>query len=492
FCDYRGEGVAYLTATTRTERPVSVVRLHTPLSVLFRYNTGHARQRVLEEYEHEAIRAADRIVSPSRALADEIRQATGDDLSIDISPHPVDPRFLECDISADDYDGDEILYVGRFEERKGVETLARAAGAFLRELSDARLVMIGGDTNKSAAEPSMRKVVEALIPRALRGRVEFIDRLPREELFEHYRRARICVFPSHFENFPNTCLEAMALGRCTIGTTRSGMAEMIEDGVSGVVAPAQDADALSAAIVNVWRFPPERRRAMGEAARERIRSRYHPDVVAGELERLYGGYLESHPRRASMPRAVWRERRPRVAVVIPCYNHGAFLREAIESVRAQSYDRVECVVVNDGSTDPATLKALAEAEREGARVIHQENAGLAAARNAGVRATDASFFAPLDADDRIEPEFVESLLQPLLDEPALGYCYSHVRFFGDASGGWECPPYDPRKLLIENVSTATAVVRRRAFDEVGGYQPDMIYGFEDWDFWIALLGAGYH
>ena len=492
FCDYRGEGVAYLTSTTAAERPVCVVRLHTPLSVLFRYNAGHARQRVLEEYEHEAIRAADRVVSPSRALADEIRRATGDELSIDLSPHPVDLRFLDCDISGDAYDGDEILYVGRFEERKGVETLARAAEAFLRDLPAARLVMIGGDTNKSAAEPSMRKVVEGLIPRALRGRVEFIDRLPREELFRHYRSARICVFPSHFENFPNTCLESMALGRCTIGTTNSGMAEMIENGVSGVVATAQDVEALAAAVTRVWNLSDEQRRAMGCAARERIRTWYQSDVIAAGLERLYGTYIREHQPSSMLPRANWTEERPRVAVVIPCYNHGTYLPETLDSVRQQTYPHVECVVVNDGSTDAATLEVLKAAERDGVRVIHQDNSGLAAARNTGVRATDAPFFAPLDADDRIDPTFIETLLQPLLDDGALGYCYSHVRFFGEATGGWECPDYDPRKLLIENLSTVSAVVRRRAFDEAGGYQPDMIYGFEDWDFWIALLGAGYH
>src|SRR5690606_6447363 len=108
-----------------------------------------------------------------------------------------------------------------------------------------------------------------------------------------------------------------------------------------------------------------------------------------------------------------------------------------------------------------------------------------------VRASGAPYFVALDADDKLDPRFIERLLPPLLADPACGYGYSHVRFFGAQHGGWECPPYDPRRLLIENLSVATALVRRRAFDEVGGYSPDMIYGFEDWDFWIALLGLGY-
>ncbi len=182
---------------------------------------------------------------------------------------------------------------------------------------------------------------------------------------------------------------------------------------------------------------------------------------------------------------------PQVAVVIPCYNHGEFLPEALRSVRAQRYQNIDCVVVDDGSTDPGTLKTLARMGNEGVRVIRQDNQGLSTARNAGVRATTAPFFVPLDADDKLAPEFVGRLLPKLLDDPALGYCYSHVQCFGASAALWECAPYDPRRLLVENLSVATAVIRRAAFDEVGGYRRDMIHGFEDWDFWLALLSAGY-
>jgi GT2 family glycosyltransferase len=148
--------------------------------------------------------------------------------------------------------------------------------------------------------------------------------------------------------------------------------------------------------------------------------------------------------------------------------------------------------VDDGSEEVETLQALQRAQEEGTRVIRQENQGLSAARNAGVRATDAPFFVALDADDRIVPQFVSKLLPPLLNDPTLGYSYSHARLFGAAQGEWASPAYDPQRLLVENLSVATAVVRRTAFDEVGGYSRDMVHGFEDWDFWLALLSLGYY
>ena len=260
FCDYRGEGVTYLATTTPSERPVCVVRLHTPLSVLFKYNTGHTRSTLLEEYERQAMLATDRIVSPSKALAREINAQLGDNVRIDLSPHPVDPMFLRDGPDSQTSDGkdirddirNDILYVGRFEERKGVETLAAAAPRVFDACPAARLVMVGGDTEKSARQSSMKTIVNKAIGRAYQDRLDLIDRVPREELVGRYRAARFCVFPSHFENFPNTCLEAMAVGACVIGTDNSGMAEIIEDGASGVIVESADADRLADAMIRLY------------------------------------------------------------------------------------------------------------------------------------------------------------------------------------------------------------------------------------------------
>src|SRR5262249_47527069 len=106
---------------------------------------------------------------------------------------------------------------------------------------------------------------------------------------------------------------------------------------------------------------------------------------------------------------------PTVAVVIPCFNHGWFIREAIASVRSQTWTNRRMIVVDDGSTDRDTLRAMDEVEAEGRKrgdlvLVRRENGGLAAARNTGVRALDqeqAPFFVPLDADDAITPTFIE-------------------------------------------------------------------------------------
>ena len=492
FADYRGEGFTWLTAGRGADRPRSVIRLHTNLSVLARYNSAQPRVRVLEEYENQAIAAADHLLSPSQALAREMQSLLPQLPAIETSPHPVDPVFLDAPPAATAA-GDEILYVGRLEQRKGVEALIEAAARVLDECPTARLALAGGDTAWSPAEPSTQRRLQQRVAARHRARVTFLGPVPRPALRERVAAARVCVFPSLFENFPNTCLEAMALGRPVIGTDNSGMAEMIENGVSGVIVPAGDTDELGRALVELFQAPEERRIAMGAAARRRVSQHYASDVIARDLEHLYARLVAaSAPPLAARPTVSATASPPKVAIIVPCFNHGAFVRDALDSIRGQTHRHVETVIVDDGSTDAGTRRTLDELRAQGWSVIRQENQGLAAARNTGVRATSAPYFVPLDADDRISPDFVERLLPALQANPALGYAYSTVEFFGAAQGGWECPPYDPRKLLVENLSVATALVRRSAFDEAGGYQRDMIYGFEDWDFWLALLSLGYH
>ncbi len=181
-----------------------------------------------------------------------------------------------------------------------------------------------------------------------------------------------------------------------------------------------------------------------------------------------------------------------VTIVVPCYNQGAFVREAVASAQRQTYPHVGCIVVDDGSTDALTVQTLAQLAYEGVHVLRQENRGLSAARNAGIRASDTPFFVPLDADDRLRTTFVERLMPLLQRDARLGYAYSHAHLFGARRRVWRCPAYEPRRLLLHSLSTATAVVRRSAFDDVGGYAEDLRLGYEDWDFWLALLEAGYH
>src|SRR5215212_207946 len=113
-----------------------------------------------------------------------------------------------------------------------------------------------------------------------------------------------------------------------------------------------------------------------------------------------------------------------VSVVIPCYNQAHFLGEAIESVLAQNHLRFEIVVVDDGSTDDTAEVAACY---PGVRCVRQDNRGLSAARNNGLRHSEGEYVVFLDADDRLLPEALETGLKCFEAHPECAYVYGHFR-----------------------------------------------------------------
>src|SRR5437764_7563950 len=102
--------------------------------------------------------------------------------------------------------------------------------------------------------------------------------------------------------------------------------------------------------------------------------------------------------------------RYKISVIMPCFNHGEFVAEAVGSVTGIRRDDIELIVVDDGSTDERTRREMERLSGAGIRVIRQENQGLAAARNAGVRASQGEYLFPLDADDRMLGEGIDRVI----------------------------------------------------------------------------------
>jgi glycosyltransferase involved in cell wall biosynthesis len=187
-----------------------------------------------------------------------------------------------------------------------------------------------------------------------------------------------------------------------------------------------------------------------------------------------------------------RSLKPRLAVVVPCYNYGAFLREAVDSVMAGHHSDVELVIVDDGSTDLHTQQEVSRLAHEGFHVIRQENRGLAAARNAGIRAVTADYILPLDADNKIRPVFIERALAILDAHPAVGVVYGDAQNFGARDDRWVTGPFDRARLMQWNYIDACAVLRRTVWEQHGGYDGMMpVQGLEDWDLWLGTTGRGW-
>jgi glycosyltransferase involved in cell wall biosynthesis len=179
-----------------------------------------------------------------------------------------------------------------------------------------------------------------------------------------------------------------------------------------------------------------------------------------------------------------------VSVVIPCFNQGQFVDEAVASVQRQSFSDLEIIIVNDGSTDFYTNELLAGYNRENVRVITTGNHGLAAARNSGIQAASGQYILPLDSDDKIEPGYVEKAVAILEQNSEVGIVYCRAKLFGEVETDWDLPEYSLSQMLIDNIIFCSAFFRREDWLAVGGYDEGMIYGWEDYSFWLSLIELG--
>jgi len=181
---------------------------------------------------------------------------------------------------------------------------------------------------------------------------------------------------------------------------------------------------------------------------------------------------------------------PRVSVIIPCYNQGAFLDESVGAVLSQTFHDWEIIVVNDGSTDQETNRRCEQLSDPRIKVITTDNQGLAAARNNGIAASIGEYILPLDADDRIAPLYLEEAVAVLDNHPEVGIVYCRARLFGAVDVDWLLPEYSITEMVKDNVIFCTALFRRADWQLVGGYDTEMIYGWEDYDFWLSLIERG--
>jgi glycosyltransferase involved in cell wall biosynthesis len=184
---------------------------------------------------------------------------------------------------------------------------------------------------------------------------------------------------------------------------------------------------------------------------------------------------------------------PRVSIVIPCYNHARFLPEAVASVLAQSDERWECVIVDDGSPDdtaPVAEGLIRANPGRAIRLVRQPNRGLSAARNAGIEAARAAYILPLDADDALAPEMIARTARVLDARPEVGFVYTDVVLFGEEQGVWSGGAYSLEKLRFDCPMVPETLFRRAAWEQVGGFDERMRGGYEDWSFWLSLAAAG--
>jgi glycosyltransferase involved in cell wall biosynthesis len=186
---------------------------------------------------------------------------------------------------------------------------------------------------------------------------------------------------------------------------------------------------------------------------------------------------------------------PKISIIVPCYNHGHFLDEALSSLPDPSEASYEVIITNDGSTDEFTLEKLKSLEARGLQVIHQQNQGLAAARNNAIAAAQGEYLLPLDCDNKLMPTYFEEAVRLLDSTPSIDVVYGDPVFFGDQSGRRHLRDFELVRMALYGYIDACAIFRKSALERAGGYDGNMPkMGNEDWELWLRLYldGARFH
>ncbi len=453
------------------------------------------------QMEKFCIHAADALISPSLFVAKSVKESLQKELFIETFPLPTAIKKEDIEIGTDK----NILYFGRLEIRKGVLPLIESSVSLWENGEDFKLTLIGGDTDYFPMGMSVGSFIKQKYKKWIEEkRLVLKPQKNYKELLREVKKSWAVVIPSLWENFPNTCIEAMSLGKVVLASKNGGQAEMIEkDGENGFIFDWERGD-FKEKLLKILALSEEERKQIGKNAQERIYSLCDPLKVYEQRIKHFQKVIENHQVKISFPTTYevpksktipkkYNQKRDLLSVVIPYYNLGSLLNETLKSVLNSTYKEMEIIIVNDGSNDKESLKILEKIERENnpkIKIIHTENQGLATARNKGASEANGEFLAFVDADDLIDKEFFKKAIRILKSYKNVSFVYSWVEYFGDLQDVW--PTYNAEfpYLLAHNMINANLVLKYEEFMNKGLNKKEMKYGLEDYEAWINILANG--
>lgn len=292
------------------------------------------------------------------------------------------------------------------------------------------------------------------------------------------------------ETFGIGVLEAMASGVPVLGFKWGGNVDLIEHGVNGYLAHPNDIEDLAMGLDYCLKY----RNQLGANGRELAKQWSWPNAVE-KVAKVYQLAVQRHPYEG------------KVSVVIPVYNYAHTLERAVNSVLNQTYEPLEIIIVDDGSTDGTKDVGQELAEKiQKVRYIYKGNGGVATARNRGVEESKGEFITCLDADDEIAPKFLEACVAQLRKDRSLGIVYTGLYFVREDGKGqlsnWpqECN-YDAHLHVrksdnrrgLNQIPTCN-VFRKEAWERAGGYKQryaPLGAGAEDAELWARIMSIGY-
>lgn len=429
-------------------RPPCVVHMHSPTEGIFAANgwdtavADYAPAAALEEY---CVTHADAVLCPSRFMAHETIARYGVDAArVTVIPYPRGDVPVIARAPAVWTHG-SICHVGRLELRKGVLEWAEAIARVAAEHPAVRFDFVGGDTPvQVTGGPTVGSAMLTRLPRAVRPRVTFHGSQDRAGVVGLLGAARTAVVPSRWENFPYSCIEAMSTGLPVIVSPNGGMREMLTDGESGWIAPAQTPAGLAEALRRALAVPPAARQAMGAAAAAAIRR----VCDNGDIVRQHVAFKSSLARTASRAAAPPVTVAPAAAhgagVAVVVVGGGAALARGLAALRAQRQLPVAVRVIADGPLEgPEFQGAGARWQVVPAAGDAREVAATAAAASLAADTPGVQVIVWIDSDVALEPDALATCAAAFEHEARLGVLSAWLCDAGPGGELW-LPPSPPQ------------------------------------------------
>ena len=488
FAEFGSEGFATIRAKkllNEFSKTKLIVKLHTSQSLIFVINEDKypdiekISEVTMEEY---CIKHADLVTSPSQSLADYFAERIGRK-DILKCPYPMELPELEEPRNFNEEQIKCVRFIGSVQVRKGVDIFIEAAKKVLERNTDFRFEIYGELLNATYFGKTYIEILQRNIPKKFFDKISFMGVVRYDKIPKLLLESCFCVFPSRWENWANVCLEAMSMGCVVIASKNGGMSEMIMHGQNGFLVDPLNPQEIANIILD-YHKDYNSLNTISRAAHYRSKEICDPNSACDSIEENYIQEIEQ--RNWYNPN----EKELKVSIIIPYFNQPDYLQEAVDSINKSTYRNIEIIVVNDGST---TLEAeQAFNKLDGVIKLSKSNGGLSSARNAGVSVSSGQYILPLDADDKIHPDYIRLAVNALVNNPELAYVSCHTHNFGVFENEYIPVGYVPELMPFINTHGKCAnLFRHSVFEVCGGYD-EIISSYEDWDFLLTLHENGFN
>ncbi|QLE45940.1 glycosyltransferase (plasmid) [Nostoc sp. C052] len=494
-----------------------VVNLHSPQYLLYpadKMPSYHLCDYWVGRMEKFCILAADGILAPTQYIAQQVKTTLNPDLDIEIIPLPAPQKLLHQEqLSLSSPTPGDIVYFGRLEVRKGIIPLLEACSRLWDAGINFELTAIGSDTWYHLEGCYMKVYLTEKYRQYINsGKLIISAPLPQAQLYERVKKAWCVVIPSLWENFPNTCLESMLLGKMILASSAVGHVEMLQttEMQGGVIFDWHDNNNFADKLNQILSYSATEILELGGKARTLILRISAPKNVLSKrivhLQKVIGRHQDrnifpslNYPPHGKIayPSSLFKDPdisiKARVSVCIPFYNCGHYISETLSSVFACNYPDLEVIIFNDGTTDKKSLETLVVIEQtySNLKIIHSENLGVAAARNKMAEIASGEYIAFLDADDRVSPTFYAQAVKVLEQYTNVGFVASWIKEFGDSEKVWVAWNTEFPYLLAHNTLGVCTVVRKTAYLATGGMKSLLAENLEDYECWINMCEKGW-